>query len=73
MLDQELAGTNLRTFYPISLKLFFIRFALKLTSEGAAVCNIGDDADRVHVAHLKKECVVVGTLFLPCIAPTVYL
>lgn len=55
MLDQELAGTNLREFYPISLNLFFIRFALKLTSQQAAVCNIGDDADRVLVAHWKKR------------------
>ena len=75
MLDQELAGMYLREFYPILLNLFFIRFALKLTNQQAAVCNIGDDTDRVHVAHWwgKKGCVVVGTLFLPCIAPTVYL
>ena len=55
MLDRELAGAYLRELHPLSLNLFFIPFALKLTSQQAAVCNGGGDADRVHVCNALKN------------------
>lgn len=57
MLDRELAGVYLRELYSLSLNLFFIPFALNLTSQQAGVCNGGEAADRLHVLlHIEIQC-----------------